>query len=41
MKLEDDVLEGHTLSIRVNPADVELNGVLNEDNPQWPWAIEE
>lgn len=41
MQLEDDVLEGHTLSIRVNPADAYLNGVLNDDNPQWPWAIEE
>jgi hypothetical protein len=41
MRLEDDVLEGHLLSIRVNPADAYLNGALNVDNPQWPWQIEE
>ena len=40
-RLEDDVLEGHRLSIRVSPIDPNLCGVLNEDNPQWPWAIEE
>jgi hypothetical protein len=41
LRLEDDVLEGHTLSIRINPEDTNLYGVLNEDNPRWPWAIEE
>ena len=40
-RLEDDVLEGHALSIRVDPIDPNSCGVLNEDNPQWPWAIEE
>jgi hypothetical protein len=40
-RLEDDLLEGHTLSIRANPADASLCGVLNEDNPQWPWAFQE
>lgn len=41
LRLEDDVLEGHTLSIRANPADPASSGVLNEDNPKWPWQIEE
>jgi len=41
LRLEDDVLEGRTLVIRVNPSDAALSGVLNEDNPQWPWEIEE
>src|SRR5271170_1209408 len=40
-RLEDDILEGHKLSIRVNPIDPNLCGVLNEDNPRWPWSIEE
>lgn len=41
LRLEDDVLEGHSIVIRVNPEDPFSSGVLNEDNPQWPWEIEE
>lgn len=41
LRLEDDVLEGCKLNIRVDPSDHACCGVLNEDNPQWPWEIEE
>jgi hypothetical protein len=41
LRLEDDVLEGRTVVIRMNPSDAASSGVLNEDNPQWPWTIEE
>lgn len=33
LRLEDDLLEGRTVVIRVNPSDPASSGVLNEDNP--------
>ncbi len=41
LRLEDDLLEGRALCIRVDSSDPASSGVLNEDNPKWPWKIEE
>jgi hypothetical protein len=41
MRLEDNELEGRSLAVRVNPLDKGQSGILNTDNPEWPWGIEE